>query len=31
MPVLKPGDTFPTLTVTPAGGADLVLPDGLAG
>lgn len=31
MALLKPGDTFPTLTVTPAGGDDLVLPDGLAG
>jgi len=31
MTLLKPDDTFPTLTVTLAGGDDLVLPDGLAG
>ena len=31
MTLLKPGDLFPTLTVTPAVGDDFVLPDGLAG
>lgn len=31
MPLLNPGDTFPTITVPQVGGGIIILPDGLAG